>query len=825
MQNTSEQKFDLDISGMSCASCVGRVERALKKVEGVENANVNLATERANVNANHQVKAEDLIQAVTQAGYSANLHHAATAQHIQLAVEGMTCASCVGRVERALKKVEGVENASVNLATERADVDFNAPAVAQDLITAIEKAGYGAQILKQQQNRDLDQKRQEEAQSLYKDLIIAVVLAAPVFVLEMGGHLIPAFHHWIMANIGMHNSWLLQFVLATLVLIFPGRRFYKIGIPALFRAAPDMNSLVAVGTLAAYSYSVIATFLPQLLPEQSIVVYYESAVVIIALILFGRYLEAKAKGRTTQAIQHLIALQPKIAHRKNGDHFEDVEITSLQSNDIIMIKPGEKIPTDGTVIDGSSYVDESMMTGEPIAVAKTMHDQVIGGTVNQQGSLTVKTTAVGEQTVLAQIINMVEQAQGSKLPIQTLVDRITLWFVPAVMLLALITFFVWLFFAPQTGLSLALVNAVAVLIIACPCAMGLATPTSIMVGTGRAAEMGVLFRQGEALQRLKDCKVVAFDKTGTLTLGQPQLTDFMCVEGQDETNLLRYAASLESQSEHPIADAVVHAAKEKNLSLFPIQQFQAIVGSGIEAQIEQHKVYLGAVRFMQSLNLSVSHFSVQAEQLANQGKSPFYLAIDNQVLAILAIADPLKPDSPSAIQALHTLGLKVAMISGDNKTTAENIAAQLGIDTVIAEVLPEEKVQALTQLKQQYGVTAFVGDGINDAPALASADIGIAIGTGTDVAIETADVVLMSGSIQGVVNAFALSQATIRNIKQNLFWAFAYNVALIPIAAGILYPVNGTLLSPMFAAAAMALSSTFVLTNALRLKRIRISQH
>jgi heavy metal translocating P-type ATPase len=742
-------------------------------------------------------------------------------------VEGMSCASCVGRVERALQKVEGVEQANVNLATERAYVQLSPQTQlnAEQLIQVIEKAGYQAKIVQKtkqpEQNHNVVEKREQEASTLYREFLIAVVLALPVFILEMGGHLIPAFHHWIAQHIGTQNSWYIQFVLATLVLIFAGRRFYQLGIPALLRATPDMNSLVAVGTLAAYSYSVIATFFPKILPQQSLVVYFESSVVIIALILLGRYLEAKAKGRTTQAIQHLIALQPHIAHRKEGEIFQDVAIKDLQSNDIVLIKPGEKIPTDGMVIEGSSHVDESMMTGEPIAVTKKRHDRVIGGTVNLQGSLIVQTTAVGEHTVLAQIIQMVEQAQGAKLPIQTMVDKITLWFVPAVMLLAFLTFITWLMIAPHTGLSLAVVNAVAVLIIACPCAMGLATPTSIMVGTGRAAELGVLFRQGHALQQLKDAKVIAFDKTGTLTIGQPQLTDFFTHDEHNHQRLLAYAASLESQSEHPIAHAVLHAAKVQNIALLPIQNFQAIVGSGIQAEIDGQRVSMGAVRFMQSLDLSVAHFATQAEQLAAQGKSPFYLAVNQQVVAILAISDPLKQDSFAAIRTLQQLGLKVAIISGDNTTTAQYIGKQLGIDIVIAEVLPEEKVQALVQLKQQYGVTAFVGDGINDAPALASADIGIAIGTGTDVAIETADVVLMSGSISGVVNAVAISQATIRNIKQNLFWAFAYNVALIPIAAGILYPFNGMLLSPMFAAGAMALSSVFVLSNALRLKRLR----
>ncbi|KAA8734984.1 copper-translocating P-type ATPase [Acinetobacter qingfengensis] len=816
------KKLELNINGMSCASCVARVERALKKIDGVEDATVNLATEKATVFVKDHLDPQILISTLDKAGYPAELLQSPhSAQHIQLDIEGMSCASCVGRVEKALNKIEGVKTATVNLATEKADIQLQHPLTPQLLIQAVEKAGYQAKLVQTSTTKDLSLKREQEAQILYRQFIIALIFTLPVFILEMGGHLIPALHHWIMIHIGLNNSWLIQFIFATVVLIFPGRRFYQLGIPALFRGAPDMNSLVAVGTLAAYSYSLIATFLPQWLPEQNIAVYYESAVVIVTLILFGRYLEARAKGRTSQAIAHLIGLQAKTAHIQRDQQIIDIPVKDLQLNDVMIIKPGEKIPTDGTVIEGSSYVDESMMTGEPLAVAKVTDDQVIGGTVNQQGSLHVRCTAIGEQTVLAQIVQMVEQAQGSKLPIQTQVDKVTLWFVPAVMLLALITFVTWLILAPSPALSLALVNAVAVLIIACPCAMGLATPTSIMVGTGRAAEMGVLFRNGEALQRLKDTQVVAFDKTGTLTQGKPELTEFICANGQNPDHLLAYAASLETQSEHPIAQAIVQAARVKQLDLLAIEHFQAIAGYGIQGFIESRTVYIGAARFMQKLDFAIDEFLQQAQQFAEQGKTPFYLAIEQQVVAMFAVTDPVKPDSKHAIEQLHQLGLHVAMISGDNQKTAQYIAQQLGIDDVVAEVLPEQKVQSLQALKQKYAVTAYVGDGINDAPALAAADVGLAIGTGTDVAIETADVVLMSGSIQGVVNAFAISKATISNIKQNLFWAFAYNVALIPVAAGLLYPKFGILLSPMFAAAAMALSSVFVLSNALRLKTFK----
>ena len=810
----------LEIEGMTCASCVGRVEKALKKVEGVAEVAVNLATEKAVIQSDVAVPREALVHAVERAGYDVRTQ---PEQQFELNIQGMTCASCVGRVEKALKKVEGVSSATVNLATEKALVHAHL-ADASALLAAVHKAGYDAQLQPQQAlqpTNELSERREQEASQLKRDLIIAAGLSIPVFILEMGGHLIPAVHHWVMQHIGMQNSWWLQFVLTTLVLIFPGRRFYQKGIPALLRFAPDMNSLVAVGTLAAYGFSCVATFVPTWLPENNANVYFESAAVIVTLILLGRYLETKAKGRTSQAIQHLLGLQPKTARMIENGQVREVEIAQVQLGMQLLIQPGEKIPVDASVIDGQSFVDESMITGEPIPVAKTVGMTVVAGTINQQGSLTIQATAVGANTVLSQIIRMVEQAQGSKLPIQGLVDRVTMWFVPVVMGLALITFAVWLFFGPEPALTLSLVNAVAVLIIACPCAMGLATPTSIMVSTGRGAELGILFKQGEALQQLQETQIVAVDKTGTVTEGKPTLTDFVVLDSSQTAQILQAVASVEAKSEHPIAVAIVQHAQQQGLELFPVEQFQALTGYGVEASVNQQQIHLGAARLMQQLGLDVEAFSEQVQQLAEQGKTPIYAAIDHKLVAILVVSDPIKPTSYTAIQSLHQLGLKVAMITGDHHITAQAIAKQLGIDEVIAEVLPEGKVNAVQALQQKYGKLAFVGDGINDAPALAAADVGIAVGTGTDVAIESADVVLMSGNLQGVSNAIALSQATIRNIRQNLFWAFVYNAALIPVAAGVLYPAYGILLSPMFAAFAMGMSSVFVLGNALRLKRFR----
>ncbi|MFT3760415.1 heavy metal translocating P-type ATPase [Thauera sp.] len=806
----------LPIEGMTCASCVGRVEAALAKVEGVAQVSVNLATERADIRLAAPVDRMTLIAAIEKTGYDV------PPGTTELAIEGMTCASCVGRVEKVLQAVPGVAEVSVNLATERATVRGVADVAA--LIAAVDKAGYDARAIEATAPAGDDEtlaKKDAERTELQRDLLIATVLALPVFILEMGSHMIPAMHHWVSHTLGTQTSWIIQFVLTTLVLIFPGRRFYAKGFPALFRLAPDMNSLVAVGTVAAYAYSVVATFLPGLLPAGTVNVYYEAAAVIVALILLGRFLEARAKGRTSQAIQRLVGLQAKVAHVVRGGRTVDIPIGDVATGDVVEVRPGERVPVDGEVIDGRSYVDESMITGEPIPVEKSAGSAVVGGTVNQKGALSLRATAVGGQTVLAQIIRLVEQAQGSKLPIQAVVDKVTLWFVPAVMAAALFTFLIWLAFGPSPALSFSLVNAVAVLIIACPCAMGLATPTSIMVGTGRGAEMGVLFRKGEALQLLKDAKVVAVDKTGTLTEGRPALTDLEVAEGFERAEVLARVAAVESRSEHPIARAIVEAAEQQGMTLPALEAFESVTGMGVRATVGGQRVEVGADRYMRSLGLDVGLFAASAERLGSEGKSPLYAAIDGRLAAILAVADPIKPSTPAAIEALHRLGLKVAMITGDNERTARAIAARLGIDEVVAEVLPEGKVQAIQRLKAEHGVLAFVGDGINDAPALAEADVGLAIGTGTDVAMEAADVVLMSGNLQGVPNAIALSKATIGNIRQNLFWAFAYNTALIPLAAGALYPAYGVLLSPIFAAGAMAMSSVFVLGNALRLRRFQ----
>jgi len=737
---------------------------------------------------------------------------------LTVTISGMHCASCVGKVEKALNAVEKVQSATVNLATESAYLTLDAAPseqLMQHLTQAVKQAGFhleGADFNALAQ-------RDEDYQALQKSVWLALILTLPIFVLEMGAHFIPAFHHWLQASLPQQTNWLLQFVLATIVLFGPGWRFYKIGVPALLRAAPEMNSLVALGTFAAWSYSAIATFVPGVLPQQSVNVYFEAAAVIVTLILIGRLLEARARGRTSQAIRYLMGLQVKSARVLRDGQITDLAIEQVVVGDQVQIRPGEKMPVDGDIVEGQSFVDESMVTGEPMAVKKMVGDKVIGGTINQNGSLLVQVSHTLEDSMLSQIIQLVESAQMSKLPIQSLVDKVTGWFVPAVMLLSVITLCVWLIWGPEPALAMALVNAVAVLIIACPCAMGLATPTSIMVSTGRAAQLGVLYRQGNALQKLHNIQTVVLDKTGTLTEGTPQLTDMLVTEGQSEATILQLVASAEALSEHPLAVTLVNAAQQKNLTLKPATAFEALNGIGITANVAGQTIQIGSDRILDTTQQAI--FAAQATAFSEAAKTPLFVLVDGVLVALIAVADSIKTTTPDAIKALHKRGLKVVMLTGDNAQTAEVIARQLHIDQVFAGVLPEGKKAVIASLQQGGEKVAFVGDGINDAPALAQADVGIAMGNGSDIAIESADVILVKGNLQAAVTAIELAQATMRNIKQNLFWAFAYNTALIPVAAGVLYPAFGVLLSPMLAAGAMALSSVFVVTNALRLNRFK----
>ncbi|MEM9966728.1 MAG: heavy metal translocating P-type ATPase [Pseudomonadota bacterium] len=809
---TPEYPVTLQIQNMSCAACAGRVLRSLQALPGVTNVQVNLASETAQLHLRDRQDAALIVTTLEEEGYPTRV------EELEIAVENMNCAACVSRVEKALATVPGVTKATVNPVTEHAMISV-VPGLtkSEEVLRALGDAGYPGQLLSKQREKEQAQKHAELHQQ--RDTMLkALALTLPVFVLEMGAHLSPGWHHFLMKNLGQTGNWALQFALTTAVLFWPGRAFFRLGFRALARRAPDMNTLVALGAGAAWSYSTVAFFLPTLLPSGARVVYFEAAAVIVTLILLGRWLEGRAKGQASAAIEQLVSLQPQTALVKRGEGWEEIAIEDLQLGDAILIHPGTRVPTDAAVIAGYSRVDESMITGEPMPVSKTFGAALTGGTVNGLGSLTARVTRTGDKTTLARIVHMVQQAQAGRLPIQALVDRVTLWFVPLVLGIAALTILAWLTFGT---LSYALVAGVSVLIIACPCAMGLATPTSIMVGTGRAAQLGVLFRQGDALQSLSTVDAVAFDKTGTLTLGAPQMNRLRVVGSHEPDTLLALLASVESRSEHPLAQAVVKAARDKGLPLVEPERFQTLPGQGVIAELEGRKIAIGNDALMSDLNVDIDAVIEDLGYLSAEGKGLFFAAIDGQLAALVAVKDPIRPEAANAIRALKRQGLRVAMITGDGQGTAQIIATALGIDYLVADTKPEDKVAALKTLAQRWGKVAFVGDGINDAPVLAEADVGIAVGTGTDIAIETADIVLMSGGIAGVRNALAVSTNTLRNIKQNLFWAFGYNTLLIPVAAGMFFPVYGLLLSPALAAGAMACSSLFVVLNALRLRRMK----
>ncbi len=814
-------KISLSVEGMSCASCASSVEEALTGVDGVEDVSVNFATERASVVlGSDQPPIRVLTQAVDESGYAVR-----TAE-TTLTVQGMSCASCVSTVESALEALDGVVKASVNLATDRATIRYVPGTVEPaDFTTAIREAGY--EVVEAEGDTDRSdverQAREEEKQSMKRRFFWALAFALPVFVLEMGFMHVPTIEAWIQNLVSTQTLYYVLFGLTSVVMFGPGLYFYRHGWPALKNGSPDMNTLVMIGTSAAYGYSVVATFLPDVLPAGTVHVYYEAAATIVTLILAGNYMEALAKGRAGDAIRNLLNLQATTARVLRDGEPVEVDVRDVVPGDVIQVRPGEKVPVDGEVIDGESHVDESMVTGEPEPVRKGEGDEVVGGTINETGSFTFRATRVGEETVLSQIVEMVEEAQGSAPPIQSLADRVVGVFVPLVLAIAAITFGVWMVVGPEPTLTFALVSAVSVLIIACPCAMGIATPISVMVGTGRAAELGIYVREGEALQALQTADLVAFDKTGTLTKGRPEVTDVLPRGEFGEPDVLRWAAAVERQSEHPIGQAIVTRAENAGIDVPEATGFEAVPGHGVTATVEGRTVAVGAARLMERLGVSIgADDQGVADQLADAAKTPLYVAVDGTLAAVVAVADPIKDSTPAALDALHDLGIEVAMITGDDERTAQAIARELGIDRVQAEVLPNDKAAAVRSFQKNGRTVAFVGDGINDAPALATADVGIAIGTGTDVAIESGDIVLMAGDLRGVPNAVHLSKSTLRNIKQNLFWAFAYNVLLIPVAAGVLYPAFGLLLSPALAALAMVFSDLFVVGNALRLRRLSV---
>lgn len=814
--------IELPVTGMTCASCVARTERALGKVAGVDKVAVNLATERATVTFDpHAVLTGDIVAAVEDAGYGV-----VTAQET-LPILGMTCASCVSRVEKALRTPPGVLRAEVNLATEKATVTYlPGQATRQDLVDAVRGAGYdvvepapGAGEAAVAAAADAEEAARAAAYHTLK-LKVAVGFALSIFIFlgTMQPHWFPFLPAW------MHDGYLL-WGLASIVQFWVGRQFYTTAWAALKHGTTTMNTLVAMGSSAAYLYSVLGLLFPAFFEHQGLgePMYFDSSAFIITLILTGRLLEARAKGQTGAAIKALIGLQPRTARVVRDGVETDVPVAEVLVGDRLVVRPGEKVPVDGVVEEGSSPVDESMLTGEPIPVGKHPGDEVIGATLNTTGSFTLRATKVGSETALAQIVRLVQQAQGTKPPIARLADVIAAWFVPAVIAIATVTLVVWLVWGPQPALNYALLNFVAVLVIACPCALGLATPTAIMVGTGKGAENGVLIRDGAALETAHKLDVVVLDKTGTLTEGKPRVTDVVPFDGADgaappldEDGLLRLVAGAERGSEHPLAAAILAEADARGVATPRATAFEAIAGHGIRAVVDGHTVVAGNERL-------AGDAGERAALLAGQGKTVVSVLVDDVPAGAIAVADTLKPSSAAAVGRLRQLGLDVVMLTGDQEATARAIAAEAGIDHVIAGVLPQQKAAEVAALQRDGSRVAMVGDGINDAPALAQADVGMAIGTGTDVAMEASDVTLVSGDLGGVTTAVQLSRATIRTVKQNLFWAFAYNVALIPLAAGAFYPAFGILLSPIWAAAAMGLSSVTVVSNSLRLRRFRTS--
>jgi Cu+-exporting ATPase len=814
------------ITGMTCAACAAHVQRAVSKVPGVHSAEVNIATEKLTASFDEtQVSFDRLKKAVEDAGYGIDAEPAH--KKIELGVEGMTCAACSAAVERALKKLDGVHSASVNLMTSLAAVEYD-PAVVKlsQLKAAVTAAGYTPRDIEVAAERDeADQRRRHELKRMRLRLIVAIVFSAPELYIAMS-HMFPALGVPLPYFMNPHHFpfvfGLVQLML-TVPVVIAGSRFYRVGMKTLFRGAPNMDTLVAIGTGAAFLYStyaLTAVYLGDFMFTESL--YFESAAVVITLVMLGKYLEAVSKGKTSEAIKKLMGLAPKTATIvKDGEEME-VPLDEVAPGDIVLVRPGASVPVDGVVLDGVSSVDESMLTGESLPVEKGPGSEVTGGSINGEGLIRFRATRVGADTALAKIIRLVEEAQGKKAPIAKLADVISLYFVPAVLGIAAVAAVIWALTGQDFNFVLNVF--VSVLVIACPCALGLATPTAIMVGTGKGAELGVLIKGGEALETTHRINTVVLDKTGTVTEGKPRLTEIKTYGALDESQALKICASAERGSEHPIARAIVEDAQEKGIALTEPEGFKAVPGRGIDAAVAGKRVLAGNIRLMQENGIDTGLAAADAEALSGRGRTLMYVAVDGRLEALMAAADTVKPTSKQAVEKLKHLSVSVAMITGDNQKTAVAIAREVGIDTVLSDVLPQDKAGEVKKLQEQGQKVAMVGDGINDAPALVQADVGMAIGTGTDVAVESADVVLMRGDLNEVSSAIALSRATIRNIRQNLFWAFFYNVIGIPIAAGVLHAFGGPLLSPIFAGAAMALSSVSVVSNALRLKRFKIKE-
>lgn len=814
------QKESVRIAGMTCAACAMTVEKAVGKLTGVEEASVNLATEKLSVSFDENVLSlSDIGQAVEKAGYGL-VRNLITETY---AIEGMTCASCAMTVEKTLGKLAGMEEAVVNLATEKASLTYDKERLnAAAILSAVEQAGYKAIKPEAKSQEKVADRQDEKIASLWTRFIWSAAFSLPLLYIAMGPMVGLPLPQWL------HEP--MTFALAQFILILPvvylGRSFFTKGFQTLLAGHPNMDSLIAIGTSSAIAQGLIMI---ALIAQDEVVMshgghpelYFESGAVILTLITLGKYLEAVSKGRTSEAIKHLMELAPKTAQvLRNGQEVQ-VALEDVVVGDIVIVRPGEKIAVDGVVVEGQSTVDESMLTGESLPVSKSVGDQVVGASLNKTGAFRFRATRVGQDTSLAQIIQLVEAAQGSKAPIAKLADQVSAVFVPIVMGLAVLSGLAWLLLGQHSWIF-SLSITISVLVIACPCALGLATPTAIMVGTGKGAENGVLFKSGQALEILPKIEVMVFDKTGTITQGQPQVTDLIIFSDRTEQELLQLAASSEQNSEHPLGQAILDAAKQADLKLLPTTNFQAHAGRGLSVTIAEQTIFFGNAKLMVEAGVDTALASQQAERLASQGKTPIYLAEAGQLLALIAVADTVKPTSRQAIAKLRQQGVEVVMLTGDNEKTAQAIAQEVGIDRVISDVLPEDKARQVQILQAEGKRVAMVGDGINDAPALAQADLGLAIGSGTDVAIESADVVLMRSDLLDVPRALTLSRATMRTIKQNLFWAFAYNVLGIPVAMGILHLFGGPLLNPMLAGAAMSLSSVSVLLNALRLKRVKI---
>ncbi len=803
------ERIDLPITGMSCASCAQTIQKSLSELQGVRKASVNLATSKATIFYDPKRAGVDtFISSIRKSGYDVGT------VSVELPIQGIDCASCVQKIEQALLESKGVTNAVVNLATEKARVDYIPEETnLAEIKKTIESTGYKVIESEIEEVEDYERViREREYNKLKRKFLFGLVISVIVLIGSL---------EWIPGVPKIITNYFLLWILATPVQFWAGWQFYRGAWGAFRHRNADMNTLIAVGTSAAYLYSIAAILFPSFFRSGGMEpkVYFDTSVVIITLILLGRVLEARAKGQTSEAIKRLVGLQPKTARVIRNGNEVDVPVQNVLVGDLVIVRPGEKIPVDGIVKDGKSFVDESMITGESIPVEKKTGDEVIGATLNKSGSFKFETTKVGKDTALAQIIKLVQEAQGSKAPIQRLADVISGYFVPVVISIAILTFMIWYIFGPNPALTFALLNFVAVMIIACPCALGLATPTAIMVGTGKGAEKGILIKGGESLETAHKINSIVFDKTGTLTKGEPEVTDIVPLDKFSAKEILFYTGSAEKKSEHPLGEAIVRKAMSEGIELRDSLEFDSIAGFGIEAKIDGKDVLLGNQKMMDERKIETKNLASKAQELAQDGKTTIYVSIDGKGSAIIAVADTLKENSKEAVQQLHQLGLEVVMLTGDNRRTADAIARKVGINRVLSEVLPEDKVYEVRKLQNEGKIVAMVGDGINDAPALAQADVGIAIGTGTDIAMEASDITLIRGDLSGVVTAIKLSKNTIKIIRQNLFWAFIYNVLGIPIAAGVLYPFFGILLNPMIASAAMAFSSVSVVSNSLRLRR------